>query len=281
MHSMTGFGNATVDGPAGPIRVQVAAVNNKRCQVHVRSEFGDLAIEEAVRRRVGSALGRGSISVRIDRASGGAAGCEPETLRRTYLAFKQIAESVGAPAPRLEAVARFSGGAVDESELAAAVDAAVDRALAACEQMRLQEGANLRQAFERMLAELTACRNTMAKLATGRVASYRERLEQRLETLLAERAQLDPAQIVRELALYADRVDVTEEIDRLASHAEQFAAALAGEGAVGKRIEFLLQEMGREVNTVGSKANDAALTAIVVEAKSVLERMREQAANVL
>ncbi|MFW5752730.1 MAG: YicC family protein [Planctomycetota bacterium] len=281
MHSMTGFGNATVDGPAGQIRVQIAAVNNKRAQVNVRSGLGNLAIEETVRRRVTAALGRGSISVRIDRGSAGASGFDPEALRSNYLAFKQIAESLGAPTPRLEAVAGFPGGAVDESELAAAVATAVDQALAACEQMRIQEGAHLRHAFERMLAELTACRNTMAELAVGRAEAYRQRLEERLEALLAERAQLEPAQIVRELALYADRVDVTEEIDRLASHAEQFATALASEGAVGKRIEFLLQEMGREVNTVGSKANDAALTAIVVEAKSVLERMREQAANVL
>ncbi|MCK6490388.1 MAG: DUF1732 domain-containing protein, partial [Planctomycetes bacterium] len=119
----------------------------------------------------------------------------------------------------------------------------------------------------------------MATAAQARAARYRESLQQRLAEVLAQ--QVAPELLVRELALHAERIDVTEEQVRLAAHLDALDALLAGGGAIGRRLDFLLQEVGREVNTTGSKANDAALQALVVDAKCLVDQLKEQAANLV
>jgi uncharacterized protein (TIGR00255 family) len=130
-----------------------------------------------------------------------------------------------------------------------------------------------------MAAELRDLRARLQPLAANAPAELRRRLEERLARLL-EPAEVDPQRLAQEVALLADRSDVTEELQRLDSHLLQIDGLLREDGPTGRKLEFLIQELHREVNTVGSKAQSAAMTALVVEAKAILERMREQVQNV-
>jgi uncharacterized protein (TIGR00255 family) len=122
-------------------------------------------------------------------------------------------------------------------------------------------------------------RDVVARRAPQVVEEYRTRLSRRLEELLPQGNAVDPQRLAQEVAIFADRSDIAEELQRLGSHIAQFRETLAGGEAVGRKLDFLVQELGREVNTIGSKANDAAITSQVVEAKSELEKIREQVQN--
>jgi uncharacterized protein (TIGR00255 family) len=160
----------------------------------------------------------------------------------------------------------------------AAMAPALETALTELSAMRRTEGEALVQALERELGAIETGLARVLERAPEAIAAQRDRLRSRVSELLEGRA-LDPARLEQEVAILADRADITEECDRLQSHLGQFRACLAQAGPQGRRLEFLLQEMGREVNTTGSKSADAALAHAVVELKGALERMREQVQN--
>lgn len=283
MESMTGFGSGAAQGPAGAVSVQVASVNHRQCRVAVRSDLRDLALEDLVRTRVQDRLRRGSLTVQLAVRPAGELGLDLDALRAAWSELSALAAELGAPAPRLEEVARLVGRTAgpDESALRPLIERALDEALEACATMRAAEGANLQEAFRAHHQSLFELKTRMAGLAGERVERYRDRLRARVGELLRGEADLDDATLARELALYADRIDVTEELVRLDSHLQQMGELIGADGPAGKRIEFLLQELGREVNTTAAKAADPELQALVVEAKHVLEQMKEQAANVV
>jgi uncharacterized protein (TIGR00255 family) len=180
-------------------------------------------------------------------------------------------------------------GSVDEQVRAsfephedwAAIEPVLREALAAVNKMRIEEG-------KALLADLSANGQAVEKFlediiqrAPSVSVSYRERLQQRVNKALNElNVTLEPADLVREVSLFVDRSDISEEAVRLRSHLQQYAEALMLEESSGRKLEFIVQEMGREVNTIGSKANDAEISRYVVEIKSALERIREQIQNV-
>ena len=286
MRSMTGFGTAAHGDERGQLQVQVSCVNNRRSQIQVRCEPRDLGLEEQVRQRVVAALGRGSVSVQVRWQPSAGAGPDMGSLTDLWGSFKHLADELGAPPPRLELVAGLlsrSSLRLDDEGLPAQVDAVLDEALSACTVMRDCEGDHLRRVVMAQLEALDDLRRRMRTVAAGRLERYREQLFERMRAVLADRADIDESHLLRELALHADRLDITEEIDRLGGHLDHCRHLIGPEGArveVGKRLEFLLQEMLREVNTTGSKANDVDLSALVVEAKAILEQLREQAANI-
>lgn len=194
-----------------------------------------------------------------------------------------MAAELGAAKPTLEAVARLLPKAAEAppEDFTAVVMQVLDEALTACQTMRTEEGAAMQQVLQGHAARLRELHAGFQDAAAGRVDHHRELLIERLREAVAERSEISDEVLVRELAVYADRIDITEEVDRLAAHLDALDRLLASDGAVGKKIEFLLQECGREVNTTGSKANDAALQQLVVEAKSVLDQLKEQTANIL
>lgn len=282
MRSMTGFGSADHDGPDGRLRVQVATVNHKQCRVALRSELRDLAAEERCRRRVQEVLQRGSITVQVTWQRPAGAAQDLAGLAAQWRRLAALAEELGAPAPRLEGLLRYLPA--DEATTAPIPDVlwtVLDEAIDACDAMRQDEGANLQTSCLRLLDELDVLRSAIQASADGRSQRHLEQLRQRVADLIANRTTLDDDQLIRELAIYADRIDITEELDRLSSHSQQLRQLLTGDTSAGKRIEFLLQECGREMNTIGSKANDATLAQLVVDGKSLLDQLREQAANVL
>jgi uncharacterized protein (TIGR00255 family) len=280
---MTGFGAGKASDGQGTVGVQIAVVNHRHCQVNVRCEPRDAALENHLRNRVRDRVERGSVTVQMGFESGSALGLDGQALAAAWRELAALAKELGAPVPALEQVARLQqhGPTVDIDEILPLVDQALDQALADLDAMRAREGEALAAECRRGLAALEQLQATMTTQAAERLPAYRELLQARIEEALAGRVELAPADLLREVALHADRVDVREELVRLRSHLDQLRALIEVDESVGKKVEFLLQEVGREINTCGSKANDAGLTALVCEAKHVAEQLREQIANVL
>lgn len=283
MLSMTGFGSARQELDAGSLQVQVSAVNHRHCQVSVRSDLRDLALEERIRKMVREQLQRGSVQVSVQWQASTEGSLPLGQLRQCWQQLSTLAQELGAPEPRLEYLSPWmqqsASNAVSE-ELHAVIIECVQTALTALQDMRAQEGHNLVAAFAAMQQQFQDLCTAMSAQDTGRVDAWREGLHERLRQVLGERESITDEMLIRELAIYTDRIDISEERVRLESHLQQLHVVFKGE-RIGKKLEFLLQECGREVNTIGSKANDAGLSQLVVEAKSVLEQMREQSLNVL
>jgi uncharacterized protein (TIGR00255 family) len=241
---------------------------------------------------LGARFARGKLDLVVS-APAGATGADvalDRAVAERYLAFaRELAAERGVSADlraaellALPGVARVVEHALDEKGVAPALVAAVERAAAAAEEMRAAEGAALERELRSRLAALRALGAAVAARSDEVVAAVRERLRKRAEQLREESGVADETRLLQEIVLAAERMDVTEEVTRLASHADQFEAALAagGQAPVGRKLEFLLQELGREANTIASKAADAPIAHRVVDLKSELERMREQVLNV-
>jgi len=275
------------------VDVSLASVNRKGLDVAVSVPRGYPALEAAVARGVAARLARGRVTgeVRVD-ARGAGAG-----LRVNWALAEGVARAAGELAGRLglrggvgvQDVLNHPGVLADEGGAGAAaaeeaLGEALGAALDALVAFREREGTALAEDLLGRVGELERLRAAVAERAPAVAEAYAARLKKRVADALAE-AGLAPGaeteeRLIRETALFADRADVTEETVRLASHLSQMAAALRGEGAVGRRLDFLAQEAGREINTIGSKANDAEMARLVVAFKAELERVREQIQNI-
>lgn len=289
MRSMTGYGRAAAAlGPLS-LSVQVSSVNRKTLDLTVAlpEEWEPLegAVQDAVRRH---AL-RGKVHVKVeatgDRLAGGA-GWDEAAAQATLARLRDLAERQGvefAPTPELlwqvvNAERRTTGfPAVEEAQ--PVLLETLEQALRGFAAMRAREGEALLVDFIRRHEALHRQVEVIAGRAPQVPAGYREQLLRRLREAGLE-LDLNDERVLREIALFADRCDVSEELTRLRSHLDQFGGLLRAEGEVGRKAEFLLQEVGREVNTIGSKANDLAISRAVIELKNELERIREQMANV-
>jgi uncharacterized protein (TIGR00255 family) len=200
-----------------------------------------------------------------------------------------LAQALGVTAPDLALVLAQPGVMVtrepddDEAQIAAQVATALEAALAQLDSMRRAEGTALATELRTRFGELAELRVKIAELAAGLPQQLSKRLQERVKRLVDD-ADIDPAlgpaRMAQEIALLADRSDVTEELVRLASHLDQATALIGGAGAVGRRLDFLVQEIGRELNTIGSKSSLTEISAAVVDAKATLEKVREQVQNV-
>lgn len=283
---MTGYGRGVAEQGGRRATVDVRAVNHRFLDLKLRGLPIAPALEEQVAARVRAALDRGAVAVSIHVASPGAAAAariDPAAARRAHEALAELARQLGVPPPDLALVLAQPGvvGSGDDAddEVELPVLPALDAALAQLERMRAAEGLALAAELRARFDELTAQRAAIAALAAAQPAQLARRLAERARRLLDD-AEVDPARLAQEVALLADRADVTEELVRLASHVEQARALLDAPGAVGRRLDFLVQEMGRELNTIGSKSAAAEISALVVDAKAVLEKVREQVQNV-
>lgn len=288
MQSMTGFGQGTARDTQGTLTVQIAAVNHRGCQIQIRNDLRDLAADELVRNEVRRGLERGAITVQVRVAAASALAIDKDRLIATWRELAATAQELGAPIPALEHVATLLPNATSGSDQVpeGSLKSALATALEALRSERRREGAALAAAFCAQAGRLRSLMPRLHELSAARATAWREHLTARLAEVLAE-APLPDGMLVREMALYCDRVDVTEELVRLAAHLDALDRLIAEtigkdpDGGQGRRLEFLLQEIAREVNTTGSKSNDSALTGLVLEAKSLVEQMKEQAANVL
>jgi uncharacterized protein (TIGR00255 family) len=290
MRSMTGYGRGVVERGDVRATVDVRAVNHRFLDLKLRGTPLPAALEDALSTRVRRAIDRGAVTVSVNLVRGGAlAGLriDADAAARAHRMLSELAARLAIPGPDLALVLAQPGVVTSDDRLdddsaqaatAAALDAA-DAALAQLDQMRLTEGAALAVELRARLDELVATRARIAVLAGGVPQQLARRLVDRVKRLLDE-VGVDEARIAQEVALLADRADVTEELVRLASHLDQARSLIEGPGAVGRRLDFLVQEIGRELNTIGAKSTTAEIGSAVVDAKATLEKVREQVQNV-
>jgi len=292
---MTGYGRGVVERDDVRATVDVRSVNHRFLDLKLRGAALPAAIEDAIAARVRGALDRGAVAVSVHLA-GRAAGLriDADAAERAFRLLGELAERLALPGPDLALVlaqpgvvtageAHDSGGNGSSGDGAdgtqAAVLSALDAALAQLDRMRQTEGGALAAELAARLDELVASRAQIAVLAAEAPHQLARRLHERVKRLVDELGIHD-ARIAQEVALLADRADITEELVRLASHLDQARALIASEGPVGRRLDFLVQEIGRELNTIGAKATAAEIGTAIVEAKATLEKVREQVQNV-
>ncbi|ACH40213.1 stationary phase survival protein, YicC family, YicC_N and DUF1732 domain-containing [Citrifermentans bemidjiense Bem] len=288
--SMTGYGKGESTHEGGRFVVEVRCVNHRYGEVTVKLPRALMQFENEIKKRVAERLVRGKIDVFIQVENAVSLGVPTANLplARGYLkAFTSIKEALG-----LEGEVKLSLIACQRDVVTVAAEAeatleeippelvvALEDALRRVDEMRLFEGESLYADFQKrreVLAQLIAKVGARSPLV---VQEYAQRLKERIGQLLTE-GNVPEERLAVEVALLADKCDVTEELVRLESHLRQFDETLNSGEPVGRKLDFLLQEINREVNTTGSKANDAQMAALVVELKAELEKIREQVQNI-
>ncbi|MCB9898323.1 MAG: YicC family protein [Planctomycetes bacterium] len=284
MQSMTGFGRAVGGRRDVTVEVEVRSVNGRHLTLRPRlsPEWGSLepTVESLVRARVERGTVDATVKIAPARSSP-----RPRIDDALLAVYAEALDALGggdrAQLLRLPGVVTLEEPAVDRASVERALRATLGEALDAHHASCAAEGARMAKVMLRELAALERLVKAVGKRAPGAVRSQADALRRRLSALLEGRPlSADEPALAREVALLADKTDVTEELDRLGSHLVAVRETLASDGAVGRQLDFLLQEVGREVNTVGSKCSDVEITRSVVSMKACVERLREQAANV-
>jgi uncharacterized protein (TIGR00255 family) len=291
IRSMTGFGTATAEVPGGRMSVEVRSVNHRFSEVQIRLPRDLAVLEDRARAMVQERVRRGRVEVIVTRDEGTRRArtvrVDAELAAAYTRALHELGTAVGVPGEvslqqvaALPDVLRVEDERTDAEAVWPALEGAIRRAADALVAMREAEGGRLAEDLLRRAASVDALAEAVAARSRDVVRGYRERLRVRLTEALAE-IPVDEARVAAELALFADRSDITEELTRLRSHLVQFRQTVVEEdGAVGRKLDFILQEMGRETNTIGSKANDLEITRTIIGMKSELESLREQVQNV-
>ena len=287
---MTGYGRAVETVNGREFTVELRSVNNRYLDCNVKMPRSLSFAEEAVKQAVKNAVSRGKvdvyISVKSETADDTKITLNTAVLEGYLAAMRQMVTEFGvqddisvSTVSRLPEVFSVEKPEVDEEQLKADLLSVVAKALAGYNAMRETEGKALD-------ADLRSRGNTILELVSNveagngqTVIDYRTRLENKLKEVLAN-TSIDESRILTEAAIFADKVAVDEETVRLRSHLEQMNTMLTGGGAVGRKLDFLLQEMNREANTIGSKCTDVRLARIVVDIKAELEKIREQTQNI-
>ncbi len=288
--SMTGFGRGEVASGGRVWMAEVRCVNNRYLDLKIKMPNGYAVLEERVRKKVSGFHQRGRVDLLLavngDFSDLVKMHVNLELVRGYKLAMAQIAQELGVEAAIDPAFVASRPEVLVQEQQNEDIEAvwplleqALDQALVDCEAMRQQEGAAL---VRDLSARLQVFTQTIEKIEAGIPELLKQReqvLGERLQKLLGN-VQLDEQRLCQEVAILADKTDVTEEIVRLQSHIGQFHSFLTEKEAVGRKLDFLLQEFLREVNTIASKINDAAIAYLTVELKSELEKMREQIQNI-
>lgn len=288
MNSMTGYGRATAALGSFTLTVQVSSVNRKALDLTVKLPEAWEALEPAIGEHVRKVAIRGKVHVDLELTGvrGGGPEWDEAAATETLGRLATFAKAQGldfAPTPELlwQIANSQRRGAepppVDEAR--PVVERALGEALRGFAAMRAKEGEALLVDLLARLALIGKHAAAVAERAPLVPAHYREQFRKRLRDAGLE-LDLNDERVLKEIALFADRCDITEELTRLRSHLDQFTALLKAEGEIGRKAEFLLLEMGREVHTIGSKANDLTISRAVIELKNELERVKEQMANV-
>jgi len=288
--SMTGFGRAVKKAPFGNLIVEVQSVNRKYLEVFVSLPKEFSRFEHEIRRIVGERVLRGQVSVRVHISPNVelAQSTLPdlEAMKSLKKGFEELAGKLGygkevIDFPFLMQHA-FAGPRVElvEEEDFKPIEVCLVEALQALTEMKAKEGMTLAKDIVERLKKMEAMVKSIEMAAPSSVEKMRQKLKERMEEVLAPSSQLDE-RLFREAALFAERIDITEEITRFRSHVAQYNELLKGKAkGTGRRMDFLVQEMGREINTIGSKSMDAEIARLVIEVKSELEKIREQIQNI-
>ncbi|KIL41141.1 stress-induced protein [Gordoniibacillus kamchatkensis] len=291
IRSMTGYGQAQGELPGTIVLIDVKSVNHRFLETVVRLPRELQSLEEPLRKTVQQAARRGrfDVFVTVERSAEGESGVDIDwPLVHAYAgAARELRGKLGLQDEltlqhllQLPDVVRLRNSAAGDEETRQVLVDVLGSALAALTRMREDEGIHLCADLSSRLDALEAERQKVAKLAPEAVHSYAAKLKERIRELLRGETGIDEQRMAGEIALMADRSNVDEELTRLDSHIRQFRKLLQSAEAVGRKLDFLIQEMNREVNTIGSKSAHTDITACVIEMKAELEKMREQVQNI-
>ena len=290
LKSMTGFGEGSASASGIRVTVELSSVNRKQLDINVNLPRNLITLDARVQQLVRAEFTRGRVSgiVRVEAADGSAgqvkvdarlAGQYVQGLRKTATKLK-LADDLGIEAvSRLPGVVTVEQDNLDADHVSVVLEQALGKALKGLARMRAAEGRALEKDLRERLGLLEGMVKEIARLAPGVVSTYREKLFQRLEEAGLQELAADE-RIVKEIALFADKCDISEELTRLKSHLAQARKLLRSAEPVGRTLDFLCQELFREINTTGSKAGEVEITRQVVAFKTELERIREQVQNI-
>ena len=289
MHSMTGCGSGKVQQDGWEVTVDLKTVNHRFLDVSMRLPRHLSFLEQTVRDCISKKIKRGHadvfLTVKRTDSSAMTVESDPELAKLYIAAAAQIAGQTGVTNDmtvsrlmKMEGVLTLNEAEMNEELVSAICAEAADIAVEQLVQMRAREGANLKEDLKVHLDAADELRTAILKRAPLVVDEYREKLEARLKNLLSE--PVEPQRLAQEVAVMADRCAIDGELARLDSHSRQMRKYLETDGETGKKMDFLVQEMNRESNTIGSKASDAAIAQHVVDLNSEIEKLREQIQNV-
>lgn len=285
--SMTGQGVATVSDENATLTIEIRAVNNRHLKINLRAPDSLIAHESSIEKQIRSAVGRGTINVNIKVMKHSRQ--DDFTIDTELLqAYQAQLRSLSQTSPSLESLLGLPGVVINNVTSDASVASvltlsndALQQALGQFNAMRETEGNAIEAVFNQQLDSLKLIVEQIKDRAPIVVTNYQQRLTDKINKLLETHdVTLNEGDLAREIGLYADRCDITEEVVRLNSHLEQFRNVMQSATSQGRKLDFITQELFREVNTIGSKANDTLIANSVVEAKTIIERIREQVQNI-
>ncbi len=288
--SMTGYGHHEYQNEEVRMSIEIKTVNHRYCDVYIRLPRQLSCFEDKVRSLITSRVSRGKIDVFINWENIGEGKKEvilDEGLARAYYeAMGKIAQNLGlredissASLARFPEILRVEKKEEDNEAIWVVLEIAVNEAVNTLLTMREAEGEKLKNSLLDICEAIEEYRRRILARAPQVVSEYKEKLTARIRELM-ENNTIDEMRIAMEVAMFADKASINEELVRLRSHLDQFSQIINLDGPIGKKLDFLLQEMNREVNTIGSKANDLEITRNVVELKSEIEKIREQIQNI-
>jgi uncharacterized protein (TIGR00255 family) len=290
---MTGFGEARSQAGGTAVAVEVRTINSRHFKLSYRASEGYATLEPEIEALARDSIRRGTVqlNLRVDRrASVDDYRINTEVLENYRRQLEQYTGGhTGGSDPAMLQLLLSLPGTVDEKSRGQydprddwpAIEPVIREALAAVAKMRAEEGIALAADLAHNGRQIAELLDAVSRRSPEVTQSYQSRLTGRVQQALSElNVTVEPADLLREIALFADRSDISEEVVRLRSHLQQYEAALLMDESSGRKLEFIAQEMGREINTIGSKANDAEISRLVVDIKTALERIREQIQNV-
>ncbi|OEH85745.1 YicC family protein [Desulfuribacillus stibiiarsenatis] len=291
LKSMTGYGRSTQSFLGYSVTVEMKAVNHRYKEVVIRMPRDIISLEEPIKKRIGDRVKRGRVDVFItieqDKGLQESIQINPDIIAAYIIAAKKIAEEHPdvkndlsildiMRLPDAVSVKKFE---ISVDEFAEPLGLLVEQALVELLEFRKNEGISLEQDFQNRLAVTEEYVSSIETTILSSITEYTDKLRKRLNELLVD-INIDEDRLALEVVIFADRTNIDEELTRLKSHIYQFRKFLKEEDAIGRKLDFLVQEMNREINTIGSKANHIDLSNYVIEVKSELEKIREQVQNV-
>ena len=291
IQSMTGFGKGTAADVENEIRIEVKTLNNRYLDINTRIPKDLSFLEEDIRNEVKRQIRRGRVELYLtyEQSEGASAQVVVDhgLLAQYIQAFTEMKERHGIEADlaassmvKLPDVIVLKRNEADEEAIGKLALEALGGAIDGLTQMRTREGKNLAQDIGERAGTLLSMLGRIKERAPEVVKEYREKLTNRIQELCKDAVTLDETRLEGEVAYMADRSDIAEEITRLESHLSEIGKLLKTDGAVGRKLDFLVQEINREINTIGSKSSDITITRLVVDMKSEAERIREQVQNI-
>jgi len=293
LKSMTGFGRGEYSDPSYRFVVEIKSVNHRYNEISIRMPKKLSSIEDKIRRAIGAILQRGKIDVYITvdefAEKEKVVRIDKELALAYHRAMRELAEvlNIGIERENIYQIAKYQDifKVEDKSEdlsslwpkIAEAIEIAVNNLMT----MRLTEGENITSDFIHRIEKIEGYINSISEKVPLALSEHREKLLNRMRDILATiGAEPDETRLLTEAAIYADRTNFTEELTRLKSHLEQFRASLSSNEAIGRKLDFIVQEINRETNTIASKANDFTISNITIGIKSEIEKIREQIQNI-